>query len=409
MNRTILIFLLGLLVVNAFAFALGVQPARAEGFVVPDDYPTIQSAINAVGGYVRIFVRNGTYYENLVVNRTVYLIGENKDATIIDGSKNANSRAVVDITAPWDGIVTDLTIRNGNCGILIENPIAFNWTVADDKVINNSEGICVMSNFPHEVADNEVENNVEGILLQTTQGNLVHENNVTSNVDGIVLQNAQANLVCKNNITSNEGAGVVFDEAQNNSIFHNTTFWNNTVQARASTSPGFKNLLDNGYPSGGNYWSDLNATDFYSGPYQNETGSDGIADASYSVDSTESDRYPLMYPWTMPHIEILNSALSKTVVGKGANVTFTVNITNKVRKVQAFTADVIRSLDFSSFYDSRKGTVPMSGSTILSFEWNTSKLAYGNYTITTNLWPADEAAGGRLQAELADSNYSRRR
>jgi PKD repeat protein len=50
------------------------------------------------------------------------------------------------------------------------------------------------------------------------------------------------------------------------------------------------NVWDDGYPSGGNYWNDYAGTDLYSGPYQNETGSDGIGDTWYPV----GDHYPLM-------------------------------------------------------------------------------------------------------------------
>jgi hypothetical protein len=51
---------------------------------------------------------------------------------------------------------------------------------------------------------------------------------------------------------------------------------------------------DNGYPSGGNYWSDYNGTDMYHGPYQNQTGSDGIGDTPYVIDANNTDNYPLM-------------------------------------------------------------------------------------------------------------------
>ena len=49
-----------------------------------------------------------------------------------------------------------------------------------------------------------------------------------------------------------------------------------------------------GYPAGGNYWSDYNGTDVFSGRYQNETGSDGIGDAQYTVDGNNADKYPLI-------------------------------------------------------------------------------------------------------------------
>jgi hypothetical protein len=37
----------------------------------------------------------------------------------------------------------------------------------------------------------------------------------------------------------------------------------------------------------------------FSGPYQNETGSDGIGDTLYTIDEYNVDRYPLMNPWIL--------------------------------------------------------------------------------------------------------------
>jgi hypothetical protein len=45
---------------------------------------------------------------------------------------------------------------------------------------------------------------------------------------------------------------------------------------------------DNGYPSGGNYWSDYTGTDNYSGPSQNIPGSDGIGDVNYTIDANNA-------------------------------------------------------------------------------------------------------------------------
>ncbi len=57
---------------------------------------------------------------------------------------------------------------------------------------------------------------------------------------------------------------------------------------------GYANVWDDGYPSGGNYWSDYACVDLYGGPYHNETGSDGIGDTLYVIDANNQDRYPLM-------------------------------------------------------------------------------------------------------------------
>jgi len=65
-------------------------------------------------------------------------------------------------------------------------------------------------------------------------------------------------------------------------------------------------IWDNGYPSGGNYWSDYKDADLYSGPYQNETGSDGIGDTPYTIDANNVDRYPLMSPWSPIPVKVFD-------------------------------------------------------------------------------------------------------
>ena len=46
-------------------------------------FDNIQDGIDAVAENGTVYVYNGTYYENLVVNKTICLIGENKNHTII--------------------------------------------------------------------------------------------------------------------------------------------------------------------------------------------------------------------------------------------------------------------------------------------------------------------------------------
>jgi len=77
------------------------------------------------------------------------------------------------------------------------------------------------------------------------------------------------------------------------------------------------NVWNDGYPSGGNYWSDYTGVDEKSGPNQDQPGSDGIGDTPYFIDGYNQDRYPLMYPrgpwddWKHYHnyTEILNTLL----------------------------------------------------------------------------------------------------
>ena len=100
------------------------------------------------------------------------------------------------------------------------------------------------------------------------------------------------NAVSGNNITENSRYGLLLAICSDNIIYHNN-FVDNTEQVYTD---GSINLWDDGYPSGGNFWSDYTGVDFFSGPYQNENGSDGIGDTAYTIYWTLQDRYPLMNP-----------------------------------------------------------------------------------------------------------------
>jgi parallel beta-helix repeat protein len=110
---------------------------------------------------------------------------------------------------------------------------------------------------------------------------------------GIWLYSSSGNTISGNNMTANNYCILLYS-SPNNKFYHNN-FINNTRQVYSS---GSVNFWDDGYPSGGNYWSDYTDVDFYSGPYQNETGSDGIWDHPYVIDADNQDQYPLVNPWT---------------------------------------------------------------------------------------------------------------
>ena len=87
-------FVLILVVAISSVSLLVVKPASAQTktIIVPDDYSTIQAAINASNAGDTIYVKNGTYFETLVIDKPLRVIGESRTNTII----NAN-RALTDI------------------------------------------------------------------------------------------------------------------------------------------------------------------------------------------------------------------------------------------------------------------------------------------------------------------------
>ena len=58
------------------------------GGTEPENYSSIQNAIDNASDGDTIFVYNGIYNENIIVNKTIDLIGENKENTIINGYIN---------------------------------------------------------------------------------------------------------------------------------------------------------------------------------------------------------------------------------------------------------------------------------------------------------------------------------
>lgn len=313
------------LLLGLFLSAYEIRLTHAT-IVVPDIFLTIQEAINAANVGDTIFVRNGTYYENLYVNKTITLIGADKESTIIDG--NFSGGYVLSITA--DNVhVENFTIRNPRdtyYGISMNSSesIINNTIITNTKVTGSLQGIrlwnssnCVLANnhiFPYNnsyeesggnairifysdentITKNMISSHIAGIHLSLSENNVVSSNILENNWYGVRLHDSINNTIVANNISDNvQGVYIVsyYDPCVNNLIYHNN-FVNNTNQATPHTHI---NIWNSGYPSGGNYWNDYNGSDLYKGPFQNITGSDGIGDTPYVIDENNTDNFPLMY------------------------------------------------------------------------------------------------------------------
>jgi parallel beta-helix repeat protein len=158
---------------------------------------------------------------------------------------------------------------------------------------NNGTGIYLYYCSSNNISGNNINSNHnDGILLMISVYNTVVGNTISSNnMDGICLNYYSfENTISGNNISVNKNHGIVLlDFSSDNLLYHNN-FINNTQQADYG---GCTNTWDNGYPSGGNYWSDFDEPS--GGAYDNN--SDGIIDSPYRIPGgSNQDRYPLMRP-----------------------------------------------------------------------------------------------------------------
>ena len=182
---------------------------------------------------------------------------------------------------------------NGYDGIYLSSSSNNDTLSGNDVTANSYDGV-VLDTYSdnNTLSDNNVANSEEGIdIWSYSDTNVLSGNNVTENtIVGIDLSYSFDNTLSGNNITAN-WYGIYLGSSSNNRIFHNY-FLNNEQQTYLGG--GSINMWNDGYPSGGNYWSNYAGVDLKNGLYQNQTGSDGIGDTPYVIDANNTDHYPLM-------------------------------------------------------------------------------------------------------------------
>jgi len=199
---------------------------------VPAFYPTIQKAIDAAGSGFTILVSAGMYYENLVLDKTVSLIGVNRGTTIID----ANGTGTVVSVAASNVDITNFTIRNSghlwlDSGILLYNSNSV--TIRNNTMTLNNFGIYLEASFNCTFALNNATGNAHfGFMIKSASNCTFSENIVTSNFEGIVLDSCPNSTLCKNDLKDNID-GIWLASCPNSILYENriaTGVWGLSVQ-----------------------------------------------------------------------------------------------------------------------------------------------------------------------------------
>jgi parallel beta-helix repeat protein len=243
-----------------------------DNTIIVEPGESIQEAINNASDGQTILIKKGEYTIEypILVNKTVILIGESVNETIIDGQDTAT--AILNILEDRAEI-QNLTLRNAQSSF----GYGFHLRKVSYAKIQNchiehcTDGIYVTNSSDCEISRNFITNNYEygAYFAGNSSHNMVFWNTIKNNTQGIFVD-----LNCKKN------------------TFYQNNFVQNSLQV--SGLGALANFWNSTYPVAGNYWSDHVSVDFKSGYYQNETRSDGIADEVYEQPSAVTDSYPFM-------------------------------------------------------------------------------------------------------------------
>ncbi len=214
-------------------------------------------------------------------------LSSSSNNNITGNTANSNNHAGIELFyySNYNTLSDNIANSNGYQGIVLRYSNHNNTLSGNTANLNDAYNIVLFDSNNNTLNGNTANSSrLYGIDLSNSSSNTLSSNTASNNSDGITLYDSSNNNKLSGNTANlNRQYGVYMYSASNNRIYHNN-FINNTKQAY--DDPG-TNSWDNGYPIGGNFWSDYNGTD---------VNNDSIGDIPYNISggAGAQDRYPFM-------------------------------------------------------------------------------------------------------------------
>ncbi|MDD2666075.1 MAG: NosD domain-containing protein [Methanocellales archaeon] len=190
---------------------------------VPDNYLTIQAAIDNASDGDTIIVSDGIYVENIDVNKSLTIRSENgADFTYVYAQMSY--RYVFNVTADYVNI-SGFTVSGASysSGIYLGSDTD-HCNIKDNKVVDNVQGygISLYYSSNNTISNNNASDNDDnGIELYYSSNNTISNNNASDNDDnGIELYYSSSNTLSNNN-ASNNYHGIILWSSSSNTIYNN--------------------------------------------------------------------------------------------------------------------------------------------------------------------------------------------
>lgn len=230
--------------------------------------------------------------------------------TNADIFNNTFTDNVVGIQALYSGLtIFGNSFTSRHIGILLfdcpDTNVEVNTVIMNPSAYDSHFGIDFMSCANLTVSCNVIRSCVHGIGTEIgnqaypdSENVIISWNEISNCSQGLSIREVWKLTVTGNRLISND-VGMYVNSSTWGLRAHHNDFVGNAEQA-VEDRMGTTNLWDDGYPSGGNFWSDYNGADEYGGADQDEPGPDGIGDTPYVLASGSQDNYPLMDPVSGP-------------------------------------------------------------------------------------------------------------
>lgn len=250
---------------------------------------TLQGTTSIIQG-IRLAGRTNVAVQNTKIKnfQNGIVVSDSASNISIRGNTITNTYNGIWLSSSSDNKIGGNNIANNSYGIRLEYSSS---NSISGSTITNDRGIYLYNSSSNSINRNTITNTYYGIWLEAYSNlNNISENNIIANTNsGIVLSGSSNNSISGNNIAENgEGISLTYSSVSGNRIYHNN-FMDNLQQVY---SLGTGNTWDDGYPSGGNYWS--GHEDRY--PNATELDNSGIWNTPYVINENNIDHYPLMVP-----------------------------------------------------------------------------------------------------------------
>ena len=232
--------------------------SNTQGWQI-DHFDAIQDGVDAVCEYGTVNVKSGNYHENIEIDKSLNLIGEDKINTIIDGN---NIGAVIKVTDNLVNINGFTFTTNSD-----DNDILIKLRANDCNIENNililnvvNHGIDLLYSNDNNIFDNIVtgspsSNSIAGIKIYHSDGNIIKNNIITKityehwgNGYGILVKESKENRIIGNTVSENNYHGICLCVKSTDNLIEDNTVSNNlgfSADGISLLSASNDNILNN--------------------------------------------------------------------------------------------------------------------------------------------------------------------